>query len=64
MTAHQNRPKIPLMPTLRELCVKLGRNQGNRPNFAPVALFVGTDMILWIPPLGDNSTRKAILTIF
>jgi len=45
MTAPQNRPKILRTPHhlyLREIGAKLGRNQGNRPNFAPVAFLVGT----------------------
>jgi hypothetical protein len=28
---------------LREFCLKLERNRGNRPNFAPVAFLVGTN---------------------
>jgi hypothetical protein len=46
MTPPQNFHKILLTPHhlhLRELCVKLGRNRGNRPNFAPVAFLVGTN---------------------
>jgi hypothetical protein len=45
MTPPQHRPKILLTPHhlhLREFCVKLGRNRGNRPNFAPAAFLVGT----------------------
>ena len=48
MTAPQNRPKILRTPHhlyLREFCVKLGRNRGNRPNFAPVAFLVGTTRV-------------------
>ena len=48
MTAPQNRPKILWTPHhlhLREFCVKLGRNRGNRPNFAPVAFLVGTTRV-------------------
>jgi hypothetical protein len=46
MTPPQNCPKILLTPHhlhLREFCVKLGRNRGNCPNFAPVAFLVGTN---------------------
>jgi hypothetical protein len=48
MTAPQNRPKILRTPHhlyLREFCVKLGQNRGNRPNFAPVAFLVGTTRV-------------------
>ena len=49
MTPPQNRPKILLTPHhlhLQEFCVKLGRNRGNRPNFAPVAFLVETNNII------------------
>ena len=49
------RPKIarrfcwrPTTSTCKNFCVKLGQNQGNRPNFAPVAFLVGTNNILRI----------------
>ena len=48
MTAPQNRPKILRTPHhlyLLEFCVKLGRNRGNHPNFAPVAFLVGTTRV-------------------
>ena len=48
MTAPQNRPKILRTPHhlyLREIGAKLGRNRGNRPNFAPVAFLVGTTRV-------------------
>ena len=48
MTAPQNRPNILRTPHhlyLREFCMKLGRNRGNRPNFAPVAFLVGTTRV-------------------
>ena len=51
MMVPQNRPKILRTPQnlyLREIGAKLGRNLGNRPNFAPVAFLVGTTRVaLW-----------------
>ena len=48
MTAPPNRPKILRTPHhlyLREFCVKLGQNRGNRPNFSPEAFLVGTTRV-------------------
>jgi hypothetical protein len=62
MTPPQNRPKILLTPHhlhLREFCVKLGQNQGNRPNFAPVAFLVGTNNPGDPPP----NVRRSVLPI-